>query len=289
MKKALKNLLALAICLSAVSVNAQDIITKKNGDEIQAKITEVGQNEIKYKRFDNLDGPVYTIGKGDVFMVKYENGTKDVFKEEQQQPAQSKVSNPNDGEGFWKSYHWTNQRVAAISPFVDLGGLGFTGPRFGMEARYRRFWVNGFYKYGNVGALNTAYLDDIEMVNPAQNIQGSGGGFTVKFLFPIRHTNGAFHIGVINEWSNYSCVFYDGDKRKDWLSTDVGSTGLGGGYSYHSKAGFYFTLGGYWGVSAFDLDYRRTWASSAIYHDYWTDFFGIAEITFGWEIGFTNN
>ena len=188
MKKTFKSLMACAICFSVVSVNAQDVITKKNGDEIQAKITEVGQNEIKYKRFDNPDGPVYTIGKSDVFMVKYENGTKDVFKEESS--AQSNVSNSNDNGEFWKPCHWTNKRVAAISPFVDLGGLGFTGPRIGLEARYRRFWVNAFYKYGNVGALNTAYLDDVEMYNPAQDIQGNGGGFTVKFLLPIRNTNG---------------------------------------------------------------------------------------------------
>ncbi len=60
-------------------VNAQDIILKKNGDEINAKIQEVGVNEIKYKKFDNLDGPVYTILKAEVFMIKYANGSKDVF------------------------------------------------------------------------------------------------------------------------------------------------------------------------------------------------------------------
>ncbi len=59
---------------------AQDVITKKNGDEINAKVTEVSTTEIKYKKTDNPD-VVYTILKTDVFMIKYSNGTKDIFNE----------------------------------------------------------------------------------------------------------------------------------------------------------------------------------------------------------------
>jgi hypothetical protein len=69
---------------------AQDIILKRNGDEIKAKVQEVGITEIKYKKFDNPDGPMYTILKSEVFLIKYENGTKDVFKaEEPVQPAKN--------------------------------------------------------------------------------------------------------------------------------------------------------------------------------------------------------
>ena len=35
---------------------AQDIITLKNGEDLKAKILEVLSNEIKYKRYDNMDG-----------------------------------------------------------------------------------------------------------------------------------------------------------------------------------------------------------------------------------------
>jgi len=69
---------------------AQDVIIKKNGDEIKAKIIEVGTTEIKYKKFENLQtSPIYSIYKSDVFMIKYADGSKDVFNPEtQQQPAQ---------------------------------------------------------------------------------------------------------------------------------------------------------------------------------------------------------
>jgi len=70
------------ILLSVVFINAlhaQDFIIKKNGDEISAKVQEVGTTEIKYKKFDNQDGPNYSILKTEVFMIKYANGTKEVF------------------------------------------------------------------------------------------------------------------------------------------------------------------------------------------------------------------
>ena len=75
----------LTLCFS------QDVITTRSGESIQAKILEVGQTEIKYKKFDNLEGPVYWILKSVVLMVKYENGTVDVFQIEKKNADSSAV------------------------------------------------------------------------------------------------------------------------------------------------------------------------------------------------------
>ena len=58
---------------------SQDIIVKKNGEEIKVKTIEISNDNIKYKDFNNQDGPIRNIYTNNVFMVKYENGTKDVF------------------------------------------------------------------------------------------------------------------------------------------------------------------------------------------------------------------
>lgn len=71
MKKLSIALLTLAM---AANVNAQDFITKKNGEEIKAKITEVNPSDVKYKVWDNLNGPSFTLSKSDIFLIKYENG-----------------------------------------------------------------------------------------------------------------------------------------------------------------------------------------------------------------------
>lgn len=61
---------------------AQDIITYKNGDEIKAKVIEVNENEIKYKKWDNQNGVTYGVSVEKIFMIKYENGTKELFSKE---------------------------------------------------------------------------------------------------------------------------------------------------------------------------------------------------------------
>jgi hypothetical protein len=75
-----KLLIFLIAVFASVSSFSQDIIFLKSGDEIKSKVLEVTPDLIKYKNVTNLEGPIYSISKGEVFMIKYANGTKDVFK-----------------------------------------------------------------------------------------------------------------------------------------------------------------------------------------------------------------
>lgn len=68
-----------------------DLLTLRNGDEINVKVVELTDNLVKYKRCDNLDGPLISISKSKVFSVKYKNGTKELFKETEV-ATQSKTS-----------------------------------------------------------------------------------------------------------------------------------------------------------------------------------------------------
>lgn len=65
---------------------SQDMITKKSGEDIKAKISEITTKEVKYKRFDNLNGPIYSIDKSEVLLIKYENGTNVVMNPSIVQP-----------------------------------------------------------------------------------------------------------------------------------------------------------------------------------------------------------
>jgi hypothetical protein len=122
------------IAVSFVSIlsvcNAQDIITKKSGEDIKAKILEVNQTEVKYKRFDNSNGPTFTILKSELLMVRYENGTKDIFKEVEEkvekkststdliskakQDAKTNYKGQNSGAG------WTTATSIVLSPLFGL-------------------------------------------------------------------------------------------------------------------------------------------------------------------------
>ena len=82
MKKILtKSIFIFTLFLGSNVAYSQDVITKKTSEDIQAKVIEVNTTEIKYKKFDNQNGPTFTILKTDVLMIRYENGSKDIFNE----------------------------------------------------------------------------------------------------------------------------------------------------------------------------------------------------------------
>lgn len=68
-----------ALLLFACTCFAQDIITLRTGTEIKAKVTEVDSPAIRYKKFENLDGPTYKLTTGEVFTIQYANGTKEFY------------------------------------------------------------------------------------------------------------------------------------------------------------------------------------------------------------------
>ena len=59
--------------------SAQDIIYKIDGNEIKAKILEIDQLNIKYRNFDQQQGPIRNIIKSEVFMIKYQDGSIEKF------------------------------------------------------------------------------------------------------------------------------------------------------------------------------------------------------------------
>ena len=83
--------LALAMLFFGAAM-AQDVITLKNGDEINGKVTKVSSTEIEYKLASNPDGPTYTKPVTEIFMVKYENGQKDVFNNTPEPAKQQQVT-----------------------------------------------------------------------------------------------------------------------------------------------------------------------------------------------------
>lgn len=86
----------LLLCTTGFHAYSQDIIVLKTGDEIQAKISTVGTDAVTYKKSDNLTGPDYTQKKSEIFMIKYANGTKDVFNDAKPAPTTTDVTVANE-------------------------------------------------------------------------------------------------------------------------------------------------------------------------------------------------
>ena len=82
MKKAIFTTLAIVFIIS--NCFSQDTITFRSLEEVQAKVFEITSTDIKYKKFDNPNGPVFIILRSDVLSIRYENGTKDIFNTEKE-------------------------------------------------------------------------------------------------------------------------------------------------------------------------------------------------------------
>lgn len=86
------------LCGLFLSINtlwSQDIIVCKNGDEILSKILKISKSEVEYKKWSNQDGPIFILDKSDVFMIKYQNGEKDVFKDS---PADQNIRHEQEND-----------------------------------------------------------------------------------------------------------------------------------------------------------------------------------------------
>ena len=74
-------LLLIVMFLINFTLQAQDKIIKKDGTELQVKVEEIQENVVKYRRLNNLTGPMYNIKKVDIAKIIYEKGNVETFVE----------------------------------------------------------------------------------------------------------------------------------------------------------------------------------------------------------------
>ena len=178
--------------LCITSSSAQDNIIKKDGTEVLSKVMEIGETHIKYKNFSNLEGPVYTIPISDVFMIKYENGEKDIFKEADAQPAASESKKigfwgyqTNDPQpalpADWKM-KWDIEVAPAFTVLTNQKGGGKNMTGFGVIYGFTANIINqssGGYIFVGGGGLSANY-SVTEKVGAGQ-VKAEQKNFSVHF------------------------------------------------------------------------------------------------------------
>lgn len=85
--KTLKRLFVIIslLCIAGVA-SAQDVIVKKDNTTILSKVIEVSSSEIKYKKWSNQDGPIYSISRSDIISINYQNGDVEKFENSSSNP-----------------------------------------------------------------------------------------------------------------------------------------------------------------------------------------------------------
>lgn len=75
----MKKLFLLLALMVSTNVFPQDVIVKKDGSTILSKVIEVTSNEVKYRKYSNQNGPLYSIERSDILSINYENGEKEEY------------------------------------------------------------------------------------------------------------------------------------------------------------------------------------------------------------------
>jgi len=228
-------------------VNAQDLIVLKDGNMIEVKVMEISTSEIRYKRFDHLDGPTIVVPANNVLSIRYENGRVEIINADPTNAAPTGVPNTtvmdpnrfrfgiNANAGGALGYLWQGPSGFGIN--IELGkgkfnseiNLMFPIGGFGALFTFNGFWpsqIGGFYLGGGLGfSLFETY-----------GVVGwdSGGGYYDSY--------GNYHNGYSRDLYGYYTAF----------SLPVG---LNIGYKFITKSGLYFRTGAYAG-----LDLGFIWA-----------------------------
>lgn len=85
--------IATFILVSSLSFS-QDIIVKKIGSTIEAKIIEITPSVIKYKKFSQLDGPLRNIEIINVKEIRYEDGEVESFEGQVEEIEEEVIREP---------------------------------------------------------------------------------------------------------------------------------------------------------------------------------------------------
>jgi hypothetical protein len=114
----IKALLYISFSLCALHASAQDRIYKKDGSEVQAIIKSRTEKEVTYKKFDNPDGPDYTISQRDIKSISYQDGRSYEVKK----TAQKKYGN----------------NILSLTPIAYLGDMNGESNQAGIGINYER-------------------------------------------------------------------------------------------------------------------------------------------------------
>jgi len=126
----MKIFLSTILCFFAVNfANAQDIITKRNGEEIRGKVTMTSPSELHFIPSGQVDSSVVVLPISQLFMVKYEDGRKDVFESQNNQGFESAGTNYcSQGRADAKRYYTGYKGAGTAALLTTL----FVGPVYSL-------------------------------------------------------------------------------------------------------------------------------------------------------------
>lgn len=153
----------------ALAVQAQDYIYMKDGSEYKAKVEEITPDIIKFKKFDQPDGPLRTVKVQDVISIKYQDGTEEVFAKTIENKQVVETEKEHKTEQYVYTYEAVEEEGEPEKPkskyelnghdnYVSLGaGFGNSYGGAGTRFQFRKGGIVGFGLHLGLGVYTPPF------------------------------------------------------------------------------------------------------------------------------------
>lgn len=275
-----------ALFIFATQAIAQDIIYTTNGNKIQTKVLEINTVTIKYKDYNNSDGPTYVITKTDVVLIKYANGMTEVINsnpatiapktENNSSPKPSENGKPLDKtksaeKKAFNLYYLNNNMLSINALALANGDVTLMYDRDFLNSRMSVTFMGGYSFNARMGGLNLFIADSKDNAKKKYD-----AGLGINFM-PRNTKRVQYFVGLLAKYMayDYQKVVDTANNQKNYQSASAYQLAimLSNGWIYRISPNFNFKLFGAIGIPGNSVELK-------------TEYIGVPKVYLGYCFGY---
>ena len=152
-------LLFWALCCGISAAVAQDLIVRTDSTRIEARVTEVSPETVRYKRFSNPDGPTYVLPVAGIDYIRYANGETDRFRQPAAPAPAPAVAAPVPGTPAAPAPA-PDAPVAAPTPASATSSDPAAPAALPVQYELKRYAVGDYYDFNGVKGVVCKVTED---------------------------------------------------------------------------------------------------------------------------------
>lgn len=195
--------------LFVASAYSQDILYTSAGNKLLAKVLEINVKDIKYKDFNNIEGPTYVISKTDIVLIQYSNGVTEVINDNPQtiSPKTAEhgavVADPLDkikvAEKKEFNLYYLNSNMLSINALALANGdLTLMYDRDFFNSKMSLTFLGGYNFNSRMGGLNLFIADSKDKAKKKYD-----AGFGINFM-PRNTKRVQYFVGLLGKYMAYT-------------------------------------------------------------------------------------
>ena len=247
----LKLFILFTAFLFAASAYCQDILYTTTGNKLLAKVLEINTKDIKYKDFNNIEGPTYVISKTDIVLIQYSNGVTEVINDNPQSISPKNtdqaavVTHPIDKiktaeKKEFNLYYLNNNMLSINALALANGDVTLIYDRNLLNNHLSLSFLGGYNFNSRIGGLNLFIADTKDNAKKKYD-----AGFGINFM-PRNTKRVQYFVGLLVKYMAYDFlkVVDTSNNQKNYQKASASQTAImvTNGWIYKVSPNFNFKL-----------------------------------------------